>query len=185
MPDARARKNKHLTAEDRQEIMECLDKGMLFKAIAQRIGKAQTTISREVKKHLNVQPQAVKCTKADGTPIEERPCPQLLKAPFVCNSCSKRRVRCAFSKQLYIAKKAQDEYGTLLREAREGISITKEEFREADAIIADGIKKGQRLYHIMETHDVGFSKSSAYRHLHRGYLSVSKMDLPRVVKFKN
>jgi len=86
---------------------------------------------------------------------------------------------------LYIAKKAQDEYETLLREAREGIPLKKEEFWEADAIITDGIKKGQRLYHIMETYDVGFSKSSAYRHLHRGYLSVCKLDMPRVVKFKN
>lgn len=31
---------------------------------------------------------------------------------------------------------------------------------------------------------MGFSKSSAYRHLHRGYLSISKLDFPRVVKFK-
>jgi IS30 family transposase len=36
----------------------------------------------------------------------------------------------------------------------------------------------------METHDVGFSKSTAYRHLHRGYLSIHKLDMPRVVKFK-
>jgi IS30 family transposase len=36
----------------------------------------------------------------------------------------------------------------------------------------------------MESNDVSFSKSSAYRHLHRGYLSVSKTDFPRVVKFK-
>jgi IS30 family transposase len=36
----------------------------------------------------------------------------------------------------------------------------------------------------MATHDVGFSKSSAYRHLNRGYLSASKLDFPRVVKFK-
>jgi IS30 family transposase len=57
-------------------------------------------------------------------------------------------------------------------------------FWEGDAIIADGMKKGQRLYHIMETRDVGFSKSTAYRNLHRGYLSVGKLDFPRVVKFK-
>jgi IS30 family transposase len=36
----------------------------------------------------------------------------------------------------------------------------------------------------MQSADIGFSKSSAYRHLHRGYLSVSKLDFPRVVKFK-
>jgi IS30 family transposase len=164
--------------------MECLDKGMSFKDIASRVGKSATTISREVKKHLAVQPISAKAAKADGSPADERPYPLLLKSPFVCNPCEKRRRQCPFQKQLYIAKNSHAEYETLLREAREGIPLNKEEFWEADSIIADGIKKGQRLYHIMETHDVGFSKSTAYRHLNRGYLSVSKLDFPRVVKFK-
>jgi len=185
MPDLNSVANKHLTLDDRQEIQECLDKGISFKDIARRVGKSATTISREVKKHLSVQPLPVTRTKLDGTPIEERPCPSLLKAPFVCNPCKKRRGNCLFQKQLYIAKQAQAEYETLLRESREGIPLSKEEFWESDAIIAQGIKKGQHLYHIMESNDVSFSKSSAYRHLHRGYLSVSKLDFPRVVKFKS
>lgn len=184
MPGLRTNGGKHLTLDNRQEIMECLDKGMSFKDIARRVEKSATTISREVKKHLAVQPLSVRTTKADGSPAEERPCPQLLKAPFVCNPCEKRRRQCPFQKQLYIAKNANAEYETLLREAREGIPLNKEEFWEADSVIAEGVKKGQRLYHIMETHDVGFSKSTAYRHLHRGYLSIHKLDLPRVVKFK-
>jgi IS30 family transposase len=170
--------------DDRIEIQECLDKGMPFKAIARRVLKDPTTISKEVKKHLTVQPLSVTRTKADGTPIDGKPCPLLLKAPFVCNPCKKRHGNCAFQKQLYVAKSAQSEYETLLRESREGIPLNKEEFWNADAVIANGMKKGQHLYHIMETHEVGFSKSSAYRHLHRGYLSVSKTDFPRVVKFK-
>ena len=184
MPDKNSTGSKHLTLEDRQEIMESLDKGVTFKAIARRVGKDPRTISREIKRHLAIQPLSVSRTKADGTPIDDRPCPLLLKAPFVCNPCKKRRGNCAFQKQLYIAKNAQVEYETLLREAREGIPLSKEEFWEADSIIAEGIKKGQHLYHIMESNDVGFSKSSAYRHLHRGYLSVSKLDFPRVAKFK-
>jgi len=184
MPDLKTTKNKHLTLDDRQEIHECLDKGMTFKAIAKRIRKDPTTVSKEVKKHLAIQPLSVTRTKVDGAPIEERRCPLLLKAPFVCNPCKKRRGNCAFQKQLYFAKNAQAEYELLLRQAREGIPLNKEDFWEADAIIAEGIKKGQRLYHIMASNDVGFSKSSAYRHLHRGYLSVSKLDFPRVVKFK-
>ena len=174
----------HLTSEDRQEIMECLDKGMSFKDIARRVRKAPTTISREVKKHLAIQPLSVTRSKPDGTPIKDRHCPLLMKAPFVCNPCKKRRGNCAFQKQLYIAKNAQAEYEALLRESREGIPLSKEEFWESDAIIAEGIKKGQHLYHIMESNDISFSTFSAYRHLHRGYLSISKIDLPRVVKFK-
>jgi IS30 family transposase len=164
--------------------MECLDKGMTFKAIAQRIGKDPTTVSKEVKKHLTIVETKVKTKKFDGTPIEERRCPSLYKAPFVCNPCEKRRRQCSFQKQLYIAKHAHSEYETLLSESREGIPLNKDEFWEADAIISEAIKNGQRLYHIMQTHDVGFSKSTAYRHLHRGYLSASKLDFPRVVKFK-
>ena len=184
MPDLKSAGGKHLTLDDREEVMECLNKGMSFKDIARRVGKAPTTISREVKNHLAVQPLSVTRAKVDGSPAEDRPCPLLLKAPFVCNPCKKRRGNCAFQKQLYIAKNAQAEYETLLRGAMEGIPLNKEEFWQADSIIAEGIKKGQRLYHIMESNDVGFSKSSAYRHLHRGYLSVSKLDFPRVVKFK-
>ena len=185
MPDYITKKYKHLTFDDRQEIMECLDKGVTFKAIARRVGKDQTTISKEVKKHLKiVEPSYAKATKPDGTPVEDRLCPSLLKAPFVCNPCEKRRRNCHYQKQLYVAKSAHSEYEALLSEAREGIPLNKDQFWEADAVIAEGIKKGQHLYHIMETHDVGFSKSSAYRHLNRGYLSVSKLDFPRVVKFK-
>ena len=175
MPDLKL-KNKHLTSEDRQEIMECLDKGMTFKAIAARVSKDPTTISKEVKKHLLL--------SEDETTVKGQRCPRLLKSPFVCNPCDKRRRKCGFQKQHYIAKKAHSEYEALLRESREGIPLSKEEFWEADAIITNGIKKGQRLYHIMETNDVGFSKSTAYRNLHRGYLSVGKLDFPRVVKFK-
>ena len=184
MPNLKT-KNKHLTRDDRREIMECLDKGMTFKAIAARVSKDPTTISKEVKKHLQVTESAVRHKAADGTIIEERRCPSLLKSPFVCNPCEKRRRKdCGFQKQLYIAGKAHSEYETLLSEAREGIALNKEVFWEGDAIISAGIKKGQHLYHILETNNVGFSQSTAYRNLHRGYLSVGKLDFPRVVKFK-
>ena len=153
MPDNNSKKNKHLTADDRQEIMECLDKGMPFKAIARRLEKDPTTISKEVKKHLTVTETKAPSRKPDGTPLEERRCPLLLKAPFVCNPCEKRRRYCNFQKQMYIAKKAHADYETLLSEAREGIPLNKDEFWEADAIITEGIKNGQRLYHIMETHN--------------------------------
>jgi IS30 family transposase len=85
---------------------------------------------------------------------------------------------------LYNAKTAHAAYESLLSEAREGIPLNKEKFYEVDSIIAGGIKKGQHLYHIMQTNDLGVSKSTVYRHLKRGYLSVSPMDFPRVVKFK-
>ena len=46
------KKYKHMTLEDRIEIQECLSKDVTFKDIGKRISKDQTTISKEVKKHL-------------------------------------------------------------------------------------------------------------------------------------
>ena len=86
-------KNKHMTLEDRIEIEECLGKGMTFKSIGRRIGKSATTISREVKGHQQVHTNSF--VKSEQT------CPLLLKAPFVCNGCEKRRrSSCPFQRRL-------------------------------------------------------------------------------------
>ena len=180
MPDLR--KHKHLTLDDRVEIQECLNKGVSFKAIARRIGKDPTTVSKEVKKHIHIKENPH--SKHEGTTVVKKPCPLLSKAPFVCNPCNKKHLGCGYQKQYYNAQIAQREYESLLVEARDGIALTRETFFAGDKIIAQEIKKGQRLYHIMETHDVPFSKSTAYRNLHKGYLSVGKLDFPRVAKFK-
>ncbi len=185
MSNSKSIKNKHMNLDDRIEIQNCLDQGMTFKAIAKRIAKDQTTVSKEVKKHIviNTNDFPVK-TDHNGKSIPTTPCPQLLRAPFVCNGCKRRRSRCAFQKCLYNAKTAQQEYESLLKESREGIPLNKDKFYEIDSVIAAGFKKGQHLYHIMNTQNLGVSQATIYRHLHKGYLSVSKMDFPRVVKFK-
>ena len=177
-------KNKHMSLDNRLEIQSGLDHDMSFKAIARRIGKDPTTISKEVKKHLVVRPPPVSKTSLEGVPVEDKPCPSLIKAPFVCNPCKRRSSHCAYKKQFYSAKAAHKEYESLLSDAREGIPLNKEEFYEIDKIITTGIKNGQHLYHIMESNNIGISKSTAYRHLNRGYFSVSRLDLPRAVKFK-
>lgn len=179
-----SKRNKHMTLDDRIEIQDCLDHGMTFKAIAKRISKDPTTISKEVKKRFKLKPITVSTLAADTSKEINAVCPQLLKAPFVCNGCKKRYNRCGFQKRLYQAKPAQLEYESTLSEAREGIPLNKDEFYEMDAIISDGIKKGQHIYHIMKSNNLSVSKSTVYRHLHKGYLSVSAIDFPRVVKFK-
>jgi len=186
MAKSNPKKNKHMDLNDRIEIQSCLNHGMTFKAIAKQIGKDQTTVSKEVKKHITVTAdQPGKITDSKGTPIVKPPCPQLIKAPFVCNGCKKRHARCGHQKQLYLAKNAQADYEKLLSESREGIPLSKETFYENDRIISEGIKKGQHLYHIIQTNNLGVSQATVYRHLHKGYLSVCKMDFPRVVKFKD
>ena len=183
MPD-NMKVNKHLTLDERSEIQIGLNRGDTFKSIGAKIGKDPTTVSKEVKKRFIIKPTTVvhkdKYGQAIATPI----CPQHLKAPYVCNGCSRKSLRCSFDKHYYNAKKAQSEYETTLKESREGIPLGREKFYEIDRTIKECVQKGQHLYHIMQSHDLGVSKSTVYRHLHRGYLSVSPLDFPRVVKFK-
>ena len=86
-------KNKHMTFDDRLAIQGGLSEGLTFKAIAERIGKSPTTVSREVKAHLHFHTN--RFVKTAET------CPLLLKAPFVCNNCKKRNhSNCHFKRQI-------------------------------------------------------------------------------------
>jgi len=90
MNNSNSKKNKHLSFDDRSSIQECLNFGMTFKSIAARIDKDQTTISKEVKKHLTVNESSSRRIDRDGNPLPPSPCPSLLKAPFVCNPCKRK-----------------------------------------------------------------------------------------------
>lgn len=170
-------KNKHMELTDRIDIEECLVKGMTFKAIARRIGKSATTVSREVKGHLKIH--------KNGFVKTDKQCPKLLKAPFVCNGCDKRRKSsCVFARQLYIGKHAQTEYESLLVEARIGIPLSKESFYETEKIISDAVKRGQHIYHAIQANDLPVSTATVYRHIKKGYYTISALDLPRMVSFK-
>lgn len=170
-------KNKHMTMEDRIEIQESLSKGMTFKAIAGRIDKDPTTVSKEVKLHAHDYKNSF--TKSDET------CPKLLKAPFVCNGCSKKNhSNCSFTRRKYVARIAQTEYETTLVESREGIPLNKEEFYANERIISEAVKKGQHIYHAIQANNLSVSQSTVYRHIQQGYYEISKIDLPRAVKFK-
>ena len=169
--------NKHLTIEQRKEIEACLDHGVTFKAIAKRIEKDPTTVSYEVKHHRKEYRNAF-VRREDG-------CPTLLKAPYVCNGCQKRHSKsCPYVRFLYRAVEAQEEYKTLLTDAREGIPLNKESFYADDRIITAGLRNGQHLCHIQANNSLHASKSTIYRHFHKGYYSASIVDLPRAVKFK-
>ena len=178
------KKNKHLTLEDRIDIERMLVQKMTFKEIGKFIGKDSSTVSKEVKRHLCIRETNVKRFSEDGTPIETPPCRLLLKAPYVCNSCDKRSRNCGFNKQLYFAKKAQENYEQLKSESRTGVMLDKEAFWDMDKVIAEGVSKGQHIYQILQNNDLEYSQSSVYRLLEKGYLSCDALALPRYVKFR-
>lgn len=112
-------------------------------------------------------------------------CPKLLKAPFVCNGCPKRNhSNCQYLRRRYVAKEAQAEYETVLTESREGIPLNKEEFYETERTISEAVQAGQHIYHAIQANNLAVSKSTVYRHIAKGYYSISPIDLPRAVKFK-
>lgn len=171
------KKNKHMTLDDRIEIQECLNKGMTFKDIAKRIGKSQTTVSREVKLHLK--------THTNGFVRTDDVCPKLLKAPFVCNGCEKRsKSSCRYRRQIYEAKYAQVIYENVLSDSRTGIALNKESFYETESIISNAVSRGQHIYHAIVTNNLPTSTASVYRYIKNGYYTIKPIDLPRAVKFK-
>ena len=171
------KKNKHMTFDDRLEIQECLRVGMTFKAIGERIGKNQTTISREIKIHMQ--------TQVNSFVRSNESCQKLLRAPFVCNGCEKKhKSSCPYKRQIYNAKVAQAKYESDLVDSRTGIPLNKEEFYETERIISKAIKDGQHRYHIIHSNNLPVSSATVYRHIKKGYYSVAEIDLPRAVKFK-
>ena len=170
-------KNKHMTFQDRVEIQECLCKSMTFKAIGKRIGKDQTTVSKEIRLHAQ--------SYRNGFVKTDDICPKLLKAPYVCNGCEmKGRSSCKFIRRVYQAKKAQADYETLLSEARTGIPLNKEIFYETEKIISNAVRKGQHVFHAIKSNNLPVSPATVYRHISMGYYTISSIDLPRAVKFK-
>ena len=50
--------------------------------------------------------------------------------------------------------------------------------------ISSSVRSGQHIYHAIISNNLPTSKSSVYRHIDKGYYTISKVDLPRAVKFK-
>ena len=147
------KKQKHLTLEDRIDIQTGISQQETFRSIAEKMGKDPSTISKEIKRNRIIHPNIRQILIA-------RTCPLLKKAPYVCNNCPKKRTDCGFNRYLYYAKKAQEQYETMLRESREGIPLNKESFYQMDKVLTLGIQKKQSIYHIIQTHNLPVSKAN-------------------------
>lgn len=169
-------KHKHLTLSDRNDIQIGIEQKKTFREIVSAIEKDPSTISKEVRKHLFIRESTVK-SNCDA-------CPLLKKAPYVCNPCPKKRLDCGFKKQFYHAKRAHQDYEQLLSERRKGIALNKQSFYGMNMVISKAIKKGQHLNHIIASNELSASRSSIYRYVAKGYMSVAPIDFPRMVKFR-
>jgi IS30 family transposase len=117
--------------------------------------------------------------------FEKEECPKLARAPFVCNGCGKK-TSCRLEKFYYRAVTAQRMYVRRLSTSRMGINIGEEECAELDNFITPLIKRGQPVSHIFNSFPgrVPCSKSTLYRYVNSGVLSLKNIDMRSVVRYR-
>lgn len=175
--------SNHLTLAERQKIREMLEENEKCKTIATFLLKDERTISREVKKRRNKQENGrygLYGKKDDSS------CKRLQRFPFVCNGCNKRKSCFKQFKFFYEPSIAQENYEIILRDSRIGLDITLEDKAVFDAVLKEGISKGQSIHHIVEANKdiIRYSERSVYRLIDRAQTIVQPLDLRRKVKLK-
>lgn len=117
--------------------------------------------------------------------FEKEICASILRAPYVCNGCRKKS-GCRLEKYYYKAVTAQRRYEERLRASRQGINISEEDWIALDNFVTPLIKRGQPISHIYNIAGgkMPCSKSTLYRYVSSGILSVRNIDLRRVVRYR-
>ena len=117
--------------------------------------------------------------------FEKEVCRTLTGAPYVCNGCRKR-TSCRLEKYYYKAVTAQKLYARRLSSSRQGINMSEEEWVALDNFVTPLIKKGQPVSHIYNTapDKMPCSRSTLYRYVDSGVLSLKNIDMRRVVRYK-
>ena len=175
--------SNHLTLIERQKIREMLDENENCKSIAIVLAKDERTVSREIKKRRNKQENRRYGLYGKKDDTE---CKRLMRFPFVCNGCEKRKYCCKQYKFFYEPSIAQENYEIILRDSRIGLDITLEDKAAFDTILKEGISNGQSIHHIVEANKdkIRYSERSAYRLVDRSQTLVQSLDLRRKVKLK-
>lgn len=117
-------------------------------------------------------------------PLFERyVCPNLKKAPYVCNTCAKRGV-CAEDHFFYKASSANQEYRENLVDSRKGVTLTEGERKRIEEALKDGFSRGLSIHHIVVDYggepELGFSEKTLYNYVNNGvFKGIGRTDHPR------
>lgn len=117
--------------------------------------------------------------------FREEVCARLSAPPYVCNGCRDEGA-CVLRKRFYIHRLAHKNYRELLQESREGANITQDELLAIDAVLANAVRNGQSVHHVMTHNPDSFtvSEKTVYRYAAGGLLAVKNGDMPRVCMLK-
>lgn len=193
--------NKHLSLEDRILIEEGITKGLRKFQIAKLVGKAPSTIAKEIKKNRKLRirntfnDDVIKCINlkeckacsARCADYEESPCFRRDRFVGACNNCPTSS-KCKLNKYFYSAKTANQNYLYTLKDAREGVNLTTSELFSMAKTIAPLIKQGQSIYSILENHkEITISAKTLYTYIEMGLFNdwgINNLSLKRKVKRK-
>lgn len=179
----------HLTHAQRLLIENGLKNGDSFKEIARTIGKAHTTVAREVRKHrLDSDKGAFnriknRCVHRTDCSIHHlcdmscnRKCSSCTKCNELCKAfredvCEKfdfppyvcngcrDEHKCVLRKKYYIHDTAENAYRELLSDARSGACLAEEEKQEVGELLSAGLRQGQSVHHILAANPDSFRLS--------------------------
>lgn len=108
----------------------------------------------------------------------EAKCKRLSRFPYVCNGCNKR-TRCRLEKYEYVPITAQRDYEKELRESRQGLNLTGDEFKKIDEVFKEGFENGQSINHIIANNpELKISVKTGYNYVNSGNFHVKHNDLP-------
>lgn len=205
--------SKHFSADDRVRIEALLGEGFSLRYIADRLDRSPSTISREIKKHaVSLVPRCCDCLNASGCSHlhvcgasacrkkcrscarAKRYCPDYIQAfcdallshPLqLCNSCHKINF-CHFQQRFYCGTTAHQQYKDTLINSRNGFDLTAAQLDEINSTVAPLIRRGQSVYHIVQTNkdSLPVSESTIRRLIGNCELDVRLIDLPEAVKRK-
>lgn len=188
------RKNKQhqkaygrLTKAERASIQRGLDKHQSARAIAEALGRAPSTITREIKRHRIITRGKNKGEVVDKIPEDKAICPRLLRWPGVCNGCKYRRYHCGKDWRCeYNSSRAQHIADKMLVDARRGVNATEEEFDREIKIIRFDFSRGLSPAQISRGRkdELPISEATIYRWVRQGYGGMSNLELRREVGYK-
>jgi IS30 family transposase len=111
-------------------------------------------------------------------------CPNISKAPYVCNGCLKVK-RCNLQHTFYSAQAAEENYQALLVSSRNGINQSPSDIAMLDNLISPLLKQGQSIAHIYANHghEIPCSRKTLYSYIDLGIFEARNIDLRRRVRF--
>lgn len=194
--------NKQLTLSQRLKIEEMLNQRHRKFEIANKLGKSQSTIAREINKHKKLKPQNIfrrdnlfnckyfinckVCTEKCRI-FQPISCKERDRNIGVCNNCDKLK-SCKLDKYFYNAEDAQKKYEYTLKDSRQGVNLNTSELIELAHLICPLIKKGQSIYTILNNHpEIKLCEKTIYNYIEMGLFKdwdVTNLTLKRQVKRK-